>query len=155
MGTKTLHFIIRRRHYMLQIVNTINSYLSDYILVFLFGGCRPLVYSQNKMCSEVPLERFKTAVWRFFTARRFTGRRNEFIPGGCNCNRGTGRHREYCRFSRSDSCGWTWSYFLDVDNCISRHGYHLCRSNTGAEDTCYRCRGQYSGRTGVLYPDSL
>ncbi len=43
---------------MLQIVNTINSYLSDYILVFLFfGGCRPLVYSQNKMCSEVPLEK--------------------------------------------------------------------------------------------------
>ena len=33
---------------MLQIVNTINSYLSDYILVFLFGGCRPLVYSQKQ-----------------------------------------------------------------------------------------------------------
>lgn len=108
-----------------------------------------MVYSQNKVCSEVPLERFKTAVWRFFTARRFTGRRNEFIPGGCNSNRGTGWHREYCGFSRSDSCGRARSYFLDVDNCISRHGYHYAEATLAQKTRVTDAEGNIQG--GPVY----
>ena len=108
---------------LLNIVTTINNYLSDYILVILLIGCGLYFSIRTKF---VQVRCFGEGMRKVFGNFTMRGKKHELFPGAGYCDSGAGRYRQYCRRMRRDTCRRPGRYLLDVDYRIFWNGYCIC-----------------------------
>ena len=117
---------------LLSIVQTINAYLSDYILVFLLVAVG-LWYSIKTRFVQVRC--FGEGLKKTFGELTLFGKKHEAgmssfqaLATAIAAQVGTGN-------IIGASGRWTRCYFLDVGDCLLWYGYDLCRGCAGADHT--------------------
>ena len=70
---------------LLPIVQTINGYLSDYVLIVLLLGAGLFFSFKTKF---VQVRCFGEGIWKSHIVRKETGERYELLPGSCHRYRG-------------------------------------------------------------------
>ena len=108
---------------LLPIVNTINGYLSDYILVFLLMGAGLYFSFKTKF---VQVRCFGEGMKRVFGNLTLSGKKHESGMSSCHSHRCPGWYRQYRRRLWCDPDRRSRRYFLDVDHRVLRYGDHLC-----------------------------
>ena len=121
---------------LLHIVQTINSYLSDYILVILLVATGLYFTIRTRF---VQVRCFGEGMRKVFGNFNMHGGKHEggmsSLPGADHCHCRSGRNRQHCRRLavqfwsavpvQSSGCGIIAFFW---------HGHHLCRSRAGAGD---------------------
>ena len=120
---------------LLPIVNTINGYLSDYILVFLLMGAGLYFSFKTKF---VQVRCFGEGMKRVFGNLTLSGKKHESgmssfqaLATAIAAQVGTGNI-----VGASGAILTAGGHLLDVDHRVLRYGDHLCRGSFSPEDTC-------------------
>ena len=117
---------------LLPIVQKINGYLSDYILVALLIAVG-LWYSIKTRFAGPSLQGgLEQRVRQPQSPRRKAGERHELLPGARHRHCGVGRHRHYRRSVRRDPHRRPRRHLLNVGHRLPRHGDHLRGSHARA-----------------------
>lgn len=121
---------------LLLIVQTINSYLSNYVLIVLLIGAGLFFTIRTRF---VQVRCFGEGLKRLFGGFNLNGEKHESgmssfqaVATAIAAQVGTGNIVGACG---ANSHWWTRRYLLDVAHRIPRYGNQLRRSSIGSEDT--------------------
>ena len=139
---------------LLNIVQKINGYLSDYILIILLIGAG-LYFSIRTRFVQVRC--FGEGMRRVFGNINLHGGKQQggfssfqALATAIAAQVGTGNI-----VLRRYPPRWSRRHLLDVDHRLLRHGYHLCGSGAGAGDPCGQCGRQRPRRPSLLHQACL
>ena len=137
---------------VLKIVQTVNMYLSDYILIIMLIGCGLYFSFKTKF---VQVRCFGEGWRKVFGNFSLHGGKHEggieLVSGPCNGNSCAGRYRQHRRRMRRDPRRRPGRYLLDVDNRLLRHEHDLRRGCPCSENTRCQSRRNRRRRPCLLY----
>ena len=111
---------------LLKIVQTINMYLSDYVLIILLLGAGLYFTIRTKF---VQVRCFGEGMRKVFGNLTSGAGKQEHgmssVPGPGHRHRRSGGHRQHRGLRRSHPHRRTGGHLLDVDHRLLRHGHHL------------------------------
>ena len=109
---------------LLKIVQTVNSYLSDYILIVMLVAAGLFFSIKTRF---VQVRYFGAAMRKAFSEVKLFGKKHD------SGHRRAGRNRQHRRRVRRDTHRRPRRDILDVDNRVLRHGDDIRRSRPRAD----------------------